>query len=74
MIFCPMCANMLHVQRDDEFKFSCTTCPYDYPIRGKQYVETNYMTRKKADDVLGGEDSWKNVDSVEGMRPETSGT
>jgi hypothetical protein len=24
------------------------------------------MTRKQADDVLGGEDSWKNVDSIEG--------
>lgn len=24
------------------------------------------MSRKEVDDVLGGEDSWKNVDNVEG--------
>ena len=24
------------------------------------------LTRKKVDDVLGGEDAWKNVDSIEG--------
>ena len=35
-------------------------------VKTQQYVETNYLTRKQADDVLGGEDSWKNVDSIEG--------
>lgn len=71
----------------DDYRFTCASCPYEYPMRGKQvgqmtglqsiihvavlilfrqYVETNYLTRKQADDVLGGEDSWKNVDSIEG--------
>lgn len=88
---CPTCGNMLIVDKseaDGQHRFSCMTCPYDYPIAGKQvrpgcltqrfevifddgrcrtkYVETNYLQRKQADDVLGGEDSWKNVDSIEG--------
>jgi hypothetical protein len=34
--------------------------------RGLQYVERTYLKRKEVDDVLGGEDSWKNVDSTAG--------
>ncbi|KAK9897918.1 putative Rpc11-DNA-directed RNA polymerase III subunit C11 [Cystobasidium minutum MCA 4210] len=71
MIFCPTCANMLTLAKSnqDDYRFTCASCPYEYPMRGKQYVETNYLTRKQADDVLGGEDSWKNVDSIEATCP-----
>ena len=31
------------------------------------------MTRKKVDDVLGGEDAWKNVDSIEGKEVNING-
>ncbi|SCZ89966.1 BZ3500_MvSof-1268-A1-R1_Chr1-3g01695 [Microbotryum saponariae] len=31
---------------------------------GGQYREREFLTRKEVDDVLGGEDSWKNVDST----------
>lgn len=34
-----------------------------------QYVERTYLKRKEVDDVLGGEDSWKNVDSTAGKPP-----
>jgi hypothetical protein len=33
---CPICANMLLVRQGDEdsdYRFSCRTCPYIYPIR-----------------------------------------
>lgn len=30
-------------------------------------MERTYLKRKAVDDVLGGEDSWKNVDSTEGI-------
>ena len=32
-----------------------------------QYTDRTVLTRKEADDVLGGEDAWKNVDQTEGM-------
>lgn len=51
---------------DLESSLGC--CPFH------QYVETNYLTRKQADDVLGGEDSWKNVDSIEGEIESNMGT
>jgi len=37
-------------------------------------MERTYLKRKAVDDVLGGEDSWKNVDSTEGtsLFPDTS--
>ncbi|KAK4046449.1 RNA polymerase III C11 subunit [Microbotryomycetes sp. JL201] len=31
---------------------------------GTQYIERIHLERKVPDDVLGGEDSWKNVDST----------
>lgn len=34
-----------------------------------QYIERTYLKRKEVDDVLGGEDSWKNVDSTQGALP-----
>ncbi|KAK4047660.1 hypothetical protein OIO90_006089 [Microbotryomycetes sp. JL221] len=43
--------------------FVCNACPYKYPIQGL-YVEKHHLERKVPDDVLGGEDSWKNVDST----------
>lgn len=31
-----------------------------------QYTERTHLSRKEVDDVLGGEDSWKNVDKTDG--------
>lgn len=33
-----------------------------------QVTSRMYLQRKQVDDVMGGEDSWKNVDSTEGMK------
>lgn len=66
-LFCPTCANILLVKRDDSqrFKWYCNTCPYQFPI--KQQMTTRVkLTRKKVDDIMGGEDAWKNVDSTDG--------
>ncbi|ORY88514.1 putative Rpc11-DNA-directed RNA polymerase III subunit C11 [Leucosporidium creatinivorum] len=64
MIFCPYCANLLTVADCGGLnKWSCKTCPYEYPIE-KAYTERTHLARKEVDDVLGGEDSWANVDSV----------
>ncbi|KAI5474280.1 DNA-directed RNA polymerase III subunit RPC10 [Pseudohyphozyma bogoriensis] len=64
MIFCPYCANMLGISpATGANKWSCKTCPYEYPIKG-DYTERTHLSRKEVDDVLGGEDSWKNVDSI----------
>ncbi|KDE08520.1 DNA-directed RNA polymerase III subunit RPC10 [Microbotryum lychnidis-dioicae p1A1 Lamole] len=64
MIFCNYCANLLVViDSGAGNKWACKTCPYEYPIK-KSYREREFLTRKEVDDVLGGEDSWKNVDST----------
>ncbi|BGP74267.1 RNA polymerase III C11 subunit [Rhodotorula toruloides] len=61
---CPYCANQLGlVEGTSGNKFGCQTCPYEYPLN-KRYMERTYLKRKAVDDVLGGEDSWKNVDST----------
>jgi len=33
----------------------------------RQVKSRMHLQRKVVDDVMGGEDSWKNVDSTEGM-------
>lgn len=36
----------------------------------KRYFERKFMTSKEVEDVLGGADSWKNVDKTESqLRP-----
>lgn len=52
-------------------RFYCQTCPY------VQNIDTTItkklpLTRKKVDDVLGGDDAWKNVDQTEATCPACS--
>ncbi|GAC93211.1 hypothetical protein PHSY_000774 [Pseudozyma hubeiensis SY62] len=67
MLFCPTCANCLIIQLDDQGnnKWSCHTCPYEFPII-RQMTTRQHLKRKEVDDVMGGEESWKNVDSIDG--------
>lgn len=46
-------------------RFECRTCPYQM-ILDRRYYERKNMDVKAAEDVLGGADSWKNVDKTEG--------
>jgi hypothetical protein len=46
-------------------RFECRTCPYQM-ILDRRYYERKNMETKAAEDVLGGADSWKNVDKTEG--------
>ncbi len=67
LLFCPFCANSLTIRKDDDMSqnvWGCRTCPYEYAIEG-EVLERKRLPRKQVDDVMGGEDSWKNVDSTE---------
>jgi hypothetical protein len=44
----------------------CPTCPYKWVIAQRISMRT-HLKRKEVDDVLGGKDSWANVDSVDGQ-------
>ncbi|KAF2356892.1 Zinc finger TFIIS-type [Trinorchestia longiramus] len=44
--------------------FACDWCPYIYQIK-KPVMHTFYPPKKPLDDVLGGKEAWKNVDSTE---------
>jgi len=47
-------------------RFECRTCPYQF-ILDKRYFERRMMKKKEAEDILGGEGSWDNVDKTNGM-------
>lgn len=46
-------------------RFECPACPYQM-ILDKRYYERKTMKSKEVEDVLGGADSWKNVDKTQG--------
>lgn len=71
MLFCPNCANVVTVlpsSSTGENKWTCPTCPFEFPMT-RQVTSRVRLERKQVDDVMGGEDSWKNVDSTDGTSP-----
>ncbi|WPG98508.1 hypothetical protein R9X50_00129900 [Acrodontium crateriforme] len=77
LLFCPSCSNMLiitpvpahHCAPEDESnagknRFECRTCPYQM-VLDRRYYERREMELKATEDVMGGADSWKNVDKTE---------
>lgn len=46
-------------------RFECRTCPYQM-VLDRRYFERKNMDLKKVDDILGGADSWQNVDQTDG--------
>ena len=52
----------------------CKTCPYSYSIGGTFWSKTDVPIRnkKRVDDVLGGDDAWKNVDTTRSRCPKCS--
>ncbi|KAK4552482.1 RNA polymerase III C11 subunit [Recurvomyces mirabilis] len=45
-------------------RFECRTCPYQM-VLDRRYYERKEMSLKTPEDVLGGADSWKNVDRAQ---------
>ena len=77
-VVCPSCSNMLtvskipetHLRGDEnaragDHRFECRTCPYQL-VLNRRYYERKYMEKKAVEDILGGQESWKNVDKTEG--------
>mmetsp|Transcript_12497 Transcript_12497/g.45573 ORF Transcript_12497/g.45573 Transcript_12497/m.45573 type:complete len:111 (+) Transcript_12497:28-360(+) len=71
--FCPTCANLLQVEHKEDngrLRFFCTTCPYVYDVDRKLSRSVILSKKKEIDDVLGGDDAWKNVDKTQVSCPE----
>ena len=70
MLFCPTCSNLLLVRTGETGtqQFYCQACPYVFDI-SKPYSTRLELQRKQVDDVLGGADAWKNVDSTDANCP-----
>ena len=62
--------------KEDELSLHlcCKTCPYSYSIGGTFWSKTDVPIRnkKRVDDVLGGDDAWKNVDTTRSRCPKCS--
>eukprot|EP00244_Chara_vulgaris_P006643 TRINITY_DN2513_c0_g1_i1.p2 TRINITY_DN2513_c0_g1~~TRINITY_DN2513_c0_g1_i1.p2 ORF type:complete len:111 (-),score=24.68 TRINITY_DN2513_c0_g1_i1:133-465(-) len=67
MEFCPTCANLVLVEfakEGGQLRYFCQTCPYVYNIDRKVSKKLP-IKKKEVDDVLGGEEAWKNVDKTD---------
>lgn len=68
-LFCPFCGNTLLVESAAAgMRWMCQTCPYVHDIT-QTYRKVVPLARKKVDDVLGGEEAWKNVDQTDAICP-----
>eukprot|EP01117_Protostelium_nocturnum_P001432 TRINITY_DN1172_c3_g2_i1.p1 TRINITY_DN1172_c3_g2~~TRINITY_DN1172_c3_g2_i1.p1 ORF type:complete len:109 (+),score=33.30 TRINITY_DN1172_c3_g2_i1:45-371(+) len=62
--FCPTCSNLLMTEHGNTTsRFFCPTCPYVFDIH-KRISNKVLFERKKVDDVLGGEETWANLDQA----------
>lgn len=48
-------------------RFECRTCPYQMILDRKYFERKPFELKSGGEDVLGGADSWKNVDRTEGQ-------
>jgi DNA-directed RNA polymerase III subunit RPC11 len=48
--------------------FACPACPYHYPL-SRPLSKRLPLLHKQVDDVLGGDDAWKNVDATDAACP-----
>mmetsp|Transcript_466 Transcript_466/g.660 ORF Transcript_466/g.660 Transcript_466/m.660 type:complete len:111 (-) Transcript_466:110-442(-) len=71
--FCPTCANLLVIEigTQSTVAFRCRTCPYIYKIEEK-VTHKQMLARKEVDDVLGGEEAWKDVEQTDELCPACS--
>eukprot|EP01084_Bolivina_argentea_P027812 51672_1 len=64
--FCPICGNLLMLESSSWTKLVCQTCPYVHVLRqGEVLTSTVPLKKKEVDDILGGDDAWKNVDRTQ---------
>ena len=57
--------------QSERMRFYCQTCPYLQPVESDQRIAKRVvLTRKKADDILGGDKAWENVDQTDATCPE----
>ncbi|GKT34763.1 DNA-directed RNA polymerase subunit/transcription factor S like protein [Aduncisulcus paluster] len=68
MLFCPFCGVCLLVDQEGMLKFFCPTCPYIFNVT-RVFTKGVPLKKKVVDDVLGGDDAWKNVDSTKADCP-----
>ena len=82
LTFCPTCANLLLLERGaadastsgagagvgGAVRLRCASCPYAYDVVDgvKQRVDAR---KKTVDEVLGGDDAWRNVDKTSATCP-----
>jgi len=65
VLFCPHCCNLLLSELDlDGLRFYCRTCPYIFHVEHRLSERTS-LSKKKVDDILGGEQAWAHTDQTE---------
>lgn len=68
VFFCPTCGNILLTEHgpSSSLRLFCRTCPYIFNVNQKITSRVT-LQRKQIDDVLGGEEAWKNVDQTDAI-------
>ena len=71
LIITPILAAHLGPNEDQSLvgrnRFECRTCPYTKLLNDRYYDIKTFEAPATTEDVLGGAESWKNVDRTEGI-------
>ena len=69
-MFCPYCGNLLLLGAS-EAPLYCQTCKFKFsaPHKSVSRRVASPIPKKQVDDVLGGDDAWRNVDSTDATCP-----
>ncbi len=73
MLFCPNCANLLLIEQAASLRFYCKTCPYVFSVEHK-VKQVKFLEKKAVDDVMGGQEAWKDVDQTDETCPKCGHT
>ena len=69
LLFCPSCSTLLMAESEDgSMCFGCQTCSFKYLVE-RTLTKSMPLVNKVVDDVLGGEEAWKNVDRTQPQSP-----
>ena len=69
MHFCPVCGNLLLLEEGvNGMRFVCPICVYVNDVT-KMHASSVKIKKKQADDILGGDDAWENVDRTTARCP-----
>ena len=64
MKFCPYCSNLLLIEKTENLRYYCKTCPYVLAVK-KEFTSYNFYENNKSETIMGEKEIWENVSKTD---------